>query len=105
MGFSLFVFGLLGTAYAQPLEDLTANILDFDGTHASVYLTWNHGDGISDYEIGCVSCMPNFSEKTIHDEIIIPEITSFANGDVLLYIIAYDDNEIITAKQIMLKLY
>ena len=102
---SMIAFGLLNTAYAQPLEDVTTTILEFEDFTASVQLIWNHDDSVSNYEIGCVSCIPNFSENTIHDEIVLENITFLKNGSALLYIIAYDNNdEIITAKQMMLNL-
>ena len=105
---SLAAFGLFGTtaAYAQPLDDITTSVLEFEDSTASVQLTWNHDDSISNYEIGCVSCIPNFSENTIHDEIVLQNITSLENGLAVLYIIAYDNNdEVISVKQVMLKLY
>jgi len=103
----LFVtaFSLLGTAYAQPLDDVTTTILEFEDSTASVQLTWNLDDTVSNYEIGCVSCIPNFSESTTNNEIILQNITSLENGLALFYIIAYGDNdEIITAKQVTLEL-
>jgi len=95
----------LGAAHAESLDDVSATILEFDGTSASVKLTWNHDDVVHDYDVGCVSCIPNFSEKTNQDEIVLQNITSFTNHNALLYIIAYDNNsEIITAKQIIVEL-
>jgi len=103
---SLAAFGLLGTAYAQPLDDITTTVLEFEDSTASVQLTWNHDDDVSNYEIGCVSCIPNFSENTIHDEIVLQNVTSLENGLAVLYIVAYDNNdEVISVKQVMLKLY
>ena len=102
---SMTAFGLLNVAYAQPLEDVNTAILEFEDSTASVQLTWNFDDAVSNYEIGCVSCIPNFSESTTNSEIILQNITSLENGLVLLYIIAYGDNdEIITAKQVTLEL-
>ncbi len=104
---SLAVFGLFGTvAYAQPLDDITTTVLEFEDSAASVQLTWNHDNDISNYEVGCVSCIPNFSENTIQDEIVLQNVTSLENGLAILYIIAYDDNdEVVSVKQVMLKLY
>ncbi|BDQ31206.1 hypothetical protein [Nitrosopumilus zosterae] len=99
------VSGLFGTAYAQPLDDINATVLEYDDSLASVHLTWNHDDSISLYEIGCVSCIPNFSENTTYDEIVLSNITSLGNGIAILYVIAYhDDSDMITAKQVMLEL-
>jgi len=100
---SVFVFAFINVAYAQPLEDVTTTVLESEDSEILVKLIWNHDDGVSNYEIGCVSCFPNFSEQTTYDEIILHNITAFANGNVLLYIIAYDD-DIISAKQITMKL-
>lgn len=99
------VLGLFGTAYAQPLDDINATVFEYDDPLASVHLTWNHDDSISSYEIGCVSCIPNFSENTSNDDIVLYGITSLENGIAVLYVIAYYDNsEMITAKQVMLEL-
>jgi hypothetical protein len=100
----LLIFGV-GIAYAEPLEDIQTSVLDYENNYATVQLTWNPDDTISNYEIGCVSCIPNFSESTTNSEIILQNITSLENGLALLYIIAYGDNdEIITAKQVTLEL-
>ena len=102
----LVAFGLLGTAYAQPLEDITTTVLEFEDFTASVQLTWNHDNDVTNYEVGCVSCIPNFSENTIQDKIILQNITSLENGLAVLYVVAYDNNgEVISVKQVMLKLY
>ncbi len=101
----IFLFASLNTAYAQPLEDVTATLLESGNSGASVQLTWNHDDAVSDYEVGCVSCMPNFSENTDNDEIVLSGITSLDNGKAILYVIAHDGNgEVIVAKQILLEL-
>lgn len=102
---SVAVLGLFGTAYAQPLDDIDASVLESDGYLASVHLAWNHDDSISVYEVGCVSCIPNFSENTSGDEIILSDVTSLENGIIVLYIIAYHDNsEMVTVKQVLLNL-
>jgi len=99
----LIAFGLLGTAYAEPLENIT--VLETGGSTSSLQIIWNHDDSVSDYEIGCVSCMPNLSESTTHDEIILDKITTLDNGFAILYLIAYNSHdEIITAKQVIIKL-
>ena len=92
-------------AYAQPLDDVTATILESENSGISVQLTWNHDDAISDYEIGCVSCIPNFSENTVNDEIVLQNVTSLENGLAIFYVIAYDSNdEILVVKQLLLEL-
>lgn len=106
--FMILPLVLLGmdVAYAQPIEDISATVLEFNGTNASVRLMWNQDDAAHGYEIGCISCMPNFSEKTNQNEIVLYNITSLANGNAFFYIIAYDDaDEIIAAKQITIKIH
>ena len=102
---SVIVLGLFGTAYAQPLDDIDATVLDYDGSVASVLLTWNDDDIVSYYNVGCVSCVPNFSENTFDNEIILSDITSLKNGLAILYAIAYDgDGDMVTVKQVILKI-
>lgn len=102
---SVVILSLFGTAYAQPLDDIDAAVLESDGYLTSVHLAWNHDDSISVYEVGCVSCIPNFSENTSGDEIVLSNVTSLENGIIVLYIIAYHDNsEMVTVKQVMLGL-
>lgn len=92
------------SAFAMPLESLYVDILENDGNKATVELSWNH-NGASYYEAGCVSCIPNFSDDTKQNKMILENVTPFADGDALLYIIAYDDeDEIISAKQIVVVL-
>jgi len=102
----IFLITSLSTVYAQPLEDVSATVLESEDSGVSVQLTWNHDDAVSDYEIGCVSCIPNFSESTVNDEIVLQNVTSLKNGLAILYIIAYDNNdEIIVVKQILVNLH
>lgn len=103
---SIFLIASLDTVYAQPLDDVTTTILESEGSVASVQLTWNHDDAISNYEVGCVSCIPNFSNNTMNDDMFLQNVTSLKNGLVILYIVAYDNNdEILMAKQILLELH
>lgn len=104
--FSLAIVSVLGfnSAFAMPLESIAVNVVKNDGNKATVTLYWNH-NGASYYEVGCVSCVPNFSSETTQNTIILENVTPFADGDALLYIIAYDDeDEIISAKQIVVVL-
>lgn len=99
----LSVMGL-GTAYAQPFEDVNTHVLDFDGTLATIEISWN-ADDASYYEAGCVSCMPNLSDTTTENSIILSGITPLSDGKALLYVISYDaDDEIISAKQVIVQL-
>ena len=103
---SLVIVSVLGfnSAFAMPLESVSVIVLENDGNNATVELSWNH-NGASYYEAGCVSCIPNFSDDTKQNKIILENVTPFADGDALLYIIAYDnEDEIISAKQIVVVL-
>ena len=92
------------SAHAQPLQEVHVDVLEFDGTFAIVEISWND-NGASYYEAGCVSCMPNLSDATTENSVILNNVTSFAGGNTLLYVIAYDDaDEIISAKQIIIQL-
>ena len=103
---SVVLITSLNAVYAQPLDDVTTTIHESENPGISVQLTWNHDDAISNYEIGCVSCIPNFSESTVKDEIVLQNVTSLKNGLAILYVIAYDNNdEIIVAKQILVYLH
>lgn len=103
---SIFLIASLdAAAYAQPLDDVTATMLESENSGISVQLAWNHDGAISNYEIGCVSCIPNFSKNTVNDEIILQNVTSLENGLAIFYAIAYDSNdEILAVKQILLEL-
>jgi hypothetical protein len=102
---SIFLIASLdAVAYAQPLDDVTATMLESENFGISVQLTWNHDDAVSDYEVGCVSCIPNFSENTVNDEIVLQNVTSLENGLAIFYVIAYDSNdEILAVKQVLLE--
>ncbi|MCV0410515.1 MAG: hypothetical protein K5783_06685 [Nitrosopumilus sp.] len=90
--------------FAQPLQEVNADVIEFDGVFATVEISWND-NGASYYEVGCVSCMPNLSDTTTENLMVLSNVTAFANGDALLYVIAYDDNsEITTATQVVVKL-
>ena len=101
---SIVAVGLIGTAYAEPLENISTKILE-SGETTSVEISWNQDEAVSSYEVGCVSCIPNFSEDTTGDKVTLNGITSLDNGTALLYVIAYDeDKEIISAEQIVINL-
>ena len=100
----MVAFSSFNLGFALPLESVSAEIIDFDGTYATVQLAWNHNDG-SYYKAGCVSCIPNFSNSTEKDVLVLDRVTAFADGSALLYVIAYDtDDQIISAKQLVLQL-
>jgi hypothetical protein len=102
---SVFLIASVDAVYAQPLDDVTATILESGDSGTTVQLAWNHDDTVTDYEIGCVSCMPNFSQNTVNDEIILFNVTSLENGKGIFYVIAHDGNgEVIVVKQVLLKL-
>ena len=101
---------LLGTgasfAYAEPLDEVRTEILEFNGSSATVQVSWNQDNGVSKYELGCVSCFPNISKVTTEDNIILNGVTPIGDKSIaLLYVIAYDsENEIIKANQIFVEL-
>ena len=101
----LFAFGV-GFAYAEPLDEINAIILNLNGASATVEMKWDHDDMVTKYEIGCVSCMPNITDFTTENNITLSNVTSFPNTiNAMLYIIAYDVNdEIIHAKQLLVNL-
>ena len=101
----LFVFGM-GYAYAEPLYDTSVTVLNYDGISATLEIEWNPDEAVAKYELGCVSCMPNISEITQGNSIILDGVTRFPNTpNAMLYMIAYDSNDkIISAKQIMVTL-
>lgn len=103
---SIFLIVSLNAAYAQPLDDVTATIIEYGSSGVSVQLAWNHDDDVSHYEVGCVSCMPNFSENTVNDEMVLSYVTSLENGKGIFYVIAYDgDEKVLVVKQVLLKLH
>lgn len=90
--------------FAESLQKVNVEVLEFDGTFAIVEISWND-NGASYYETGCVSCMPNLSDTTTENNIVLNNVTPFADGNALLYVLAYDDaDEIISAKQVVVKL-
>lgn len=101
----LFVFSI-GLAYAEPLDETSVMVWEYDRNSATVQITWNHDETVAKYEMGCVSCIPNTSEYTTEDSITLDNVTPFPNtAKVMLYLIAYDsDNEIINAKQRLVSL-
>ena len=104
--FTFFVASFIGLAYAQPLESIDATVVTYENNQAIVEITWNHDPNITSYEIGCVSCMPNLSNFVDAESITLSNVTPLPNThQALLYLIALDsDNEIITAKQIIIDL-
>lgn len=93
-------------AFAEPLELVASSVSNYDGSSATVTMTWNHTDMVSSCKVGCVSCEPNTSESTTDYGIMLHKVTPFPNSHMaMLYIIAYDsDNNIITAKQLIINL-
>lgn len=78
----LFVLGF-NSAFAMPLESVSVNVIENDGNKAKMELSWNH-NGASYYEAGCVSCIPNFSDDTEQNTMILENVTPFADGDICL---------------------
>jgi hypothetical protein len=101
----LVLFAGMGLAYAEPLEDVKADILKSNGS-ATVQLSWNSDRDAAKYEIGCVSCNPNIAKNAVGNSYTLSNITTFPNSSfAMLYLIAYDsENVLINAKQIILDL-
>ena len=100
----LFTVGF-GYAYAEPLDRISTEILEFNDNATTIQMSWNQDSSIFQYEIGCVSCSPNISETTTQNSIVLDDLTSIGEKSIiLLYIIAYNsENEIIHAKQIFVE--
>lgn len=100
----LIAVGLIGAAYAEPLEEINTEILKYSDSSVTVNVSWNNDPSVFQYEIGCVSCIPNMNEDTKENTITLHNITMLDDGRALLYILAYDDSEqIISGKQIILE--
>ncbi len=101
----ILVFGM-SSAYAEPIDDVRVSVLEYDGNSAVVQMTWDNDETLIKYEMGCVSCIPNTSEFTTENKIILDEITPFPKtSKAMLYLIAYDSQEeIIDAKQFIIDL-
>ena len=101
----LFIFSM-GFAYAEPLDEIQTSVLSYENNNAAVQITWNQDEKITQYQIGCVSCIPNTEYLTTDNTIIINNITPISNGSMaILYVLAYDsENEIIAANQIFIDL-
>ena len=83
----------IGFAYAEPLDDLRIEVLEFDGNSADVKISWNQDEIVSQYEVGCVSCFPNISEVTTENSIILNDVTSVGDkSTALLYVIGYNSD-------------
>ncbi len=93
-------------AFAEPLGNIQISVLNYDDNSATVQITWNHDDKATNYKIGCVSCNPNTEKFTTGDSITFTNVTPFPNSSTaMLYVITYDsENEIITAKQLIINL-
>ena len=104
--FAFFMISFTGLVYAQPLEFIDATVISYEDNQATVKINWNSDPNIANYEIGCVSCMPNFSNYVETESITLSNVTPLPNTHyALLYLIALDSNgEIITAKQIIIDL-
>ncbi len=78
-------------------------MINISDSLSDVQVSWNHHSSVSSYVVGCVSCIPNISENTTDEVVILKDITPLKDGSIWIYIIAYDEVlDIITAKQIIL---
>jgi hypothetical protein len=96
----------ISLAYAEPLNGVMTEILEFNDNSATVKISWSQDDAVFQYKIGCVSCFPNISEITTENNIILDNVTSIGDAYMaMLYVMAYDsNNEIIDVKQIFVEL-
>lgn len=101
----LFLFSM-SMAYAEPLDDIHTSVLNYDNNTATIKITWSQDEKATQYQIGCVSCIPNTVEFTTENNIIINNVTPLQNASMaILYVLAYDlENKIITGKQIFIDL-
>ena len=100
----LVIIGLVGMAYAEPLEEINTEILEYSDSSVSVKVSWSDDPSVFKYEVGCVSCIPNTYEDTNENTITLHNITALDDGIALLYILAYDDSEqIVSGKQIIVE--
>ena len=104
--FSLFSISFTSLAFAEPLDNVNFDVLEYENNQATINLSWNSHPSATNYEIGCVSCMPNIVHFESSENVILTNITPFPNNsNAMLYVIAYDSqNEIITAKQLLINL-
>ena len=95
----------ISPAFAESLNDVIITVVDYDGTSATIDATWN-SDGIATFELGCVSCMPNFSETTSTSNLSLEGVTSLPNNsNAVLYLLGFDmDGELVHAEQILINL-
>ena len=93
-------------AFAESLDNIRISVSNYDGNSATVKITWNHDDKVTNYKIGCVSCYPNTEKFTTGDSITFNNVTSFPNSsNAMLYVITYDsENKITSAKQLIVDL-
>ena len=104
---TLSVIFFPGLSYAQPLETIDAAVVDYDNNQATVSVSWNYDQTISNYEIGCVKLYAKCFKVCKSESVTLSGITPLPNTHTaLLYtLIAYDsDGEINNAIQIFVDL-
>jgi len=96
----------IGVAYAEPLGNIQATVLNYSNNTATVQITWDANDDASSYTIGCVSCFPNTVKSISENSVIIGNVTSLPNSSIaMLYGLAYDlENNLLDAVQIFVNL-
>ena len=111
MNASLFLipvlFSIIGIspAFAESVGDVIVNVVDYDGASATVVATWE-SDDVATFELGCVSCMPNFSNTTSASSISLGGVTPLPNNtNAVLYFLGFDmGGELVHAEQILINL-
>ena len=104
--FALFFITGIGYSYADPFEVMKTDVLEYDGTSATVQFTWNSDESVSNYDVGCISCIPHIVQNTLSSEATMDNVTPFNQSSIaMFYVLAYDsENNVIQAKQIILNL-
>lgn len=111
MNKSLFLIPVLlsimgiSPAFAESVNDVMITVVDYDGDSATIEATWN-SDDITSFELGCVSCIPNFSETTSTSSLSLEGVTSLpSNSNAVLYLLGFDmEGELVHAEQILVNL-
>ena len=95
----------MSPAFAESVNDVIITVVDYDGNSATVEATWN-SDDVATFELGCVSCIPNFSETTSASSLSLEGVTSLPNNsNAVLYLLGFDmDGELVHAEQILVNL-
>ena len=95
----------INPAFAESVDDVIITVIDYDGNSATIEAIWT-SDDIATFELGCVSCIPNFSKTTSTSSLSLEGVTSLPNNsNAVLYLLGFDmDEELVHAEQILVNL-